>query len=589
MTDQLCLGGAVTDLLDQPACLERIVKVASAPWKRTLGVASINLEHLYHLRLETLMPAEGPQVQWLSLTDGTPLVWQARRATRTKVPKLSGADLILPILDEAEVQGLTFGVLGGSDESQQMARENMARRWPGLRVAGMWSPSRADLEDPEKAEAIARGIADAGVDILMVCLGKPRQEHWIATWGPMARAKVALAFGGTIDFLAGKTKRAPGVVSEMGLEWLWRLAHEPRRLARRYLIQCPPAEFRLLLHTHRVPALRPRPRLEPHTPDVRFVTDPDAPVDISILTVTYRNGAEVHKLVDSVRAASRGLKVRFVVTDNDSGDDTLRELRRHRDLTVVESGGNLGYAGGLNVARRHAGRARAILVLNPDLVIDQHSLRRMLAALDAPGVVAVVPQFLQTCGAPERSLRREPTFARALGDAVLGSMLPQRPGWTSETVLSPARYEKSHPVDWEVGAALMVDAEVGAAIGDWDERFFLYSEEVDYFRRLRQHGTVWYEADAHLWHAAGGSGRSQALFTLMLVNKVRYYELHHGRVPARLFGGVVAFHSVLRILDARHRAALPILVDRDRWRELPQGDRRALDGNRVGQDDAAAA
>lgn len=590
MTELFCMGGAVTDIVDRNQTLARIVEAAEGPYRRTLGVASVNLEHLFHLRLGTLMPAPSLGVEWLSLVDGTPIAWRARLAASWQVPKLSGADLILPILDAAEQEGLSFGVLGGRPDASAAAAEQIARRWPRLRIAGMWTPERAELDDPDTAAAIAEDIAQADVDILMVCLGKPRQEQWIARWGPASRVKVALAFGGTVDFLAGRIRRAPGLVSELGLEWLWRLAREPRRLAKRYLVQCPPGGYRLLLHSHELPALRPAAHVRGQAGGVRFVTDPDAAVDISVVTVTYRNGAAVHDMIDSVRAASRGLRVRFVVVDNDSGDDTMAELASYDDLVVVDSGANLGYAGGINVGRAHVGVARAVLVLNPDIVLERSALQRMLAALDTPGVVSVVPHFLRPCGAPEHSLRREPSLARTLGDAVLGSLFPRRPGWSSETVMSARQYKRSHPIVWAVGAAVMVDGRVSAEVGDWDERFFLYSEEVEYFRRLREHGTILYEAEALMWHTGGQSGTSDELFALMLVNKRRYYELNHGPVASWFFGLFIMIDSLLRIPDTRHRAALPYLRKRSRWSELPRAGRPRLGhGGPAGQGSVATA
>jgi exopolysaccharide biosynthesis WecB/TagA/CpsF family protein len=84
-------------------------------------------------------------------------------------------------------------------------------------------------------------IAGAEVTILIVCLGKPRQEEWIAEHGYASGAKVCLAFGAVVDFLAGRISRAPQWMANHGLEWAWRLLREPRRLSRRYLIQGPKA------------------------------------------------------------------------------------------------------------------------------------------------------------------------------------------------------------------------------------------------------------------------------------------------------------------------------------------------------------
>lgn len=174
-----------------------------------------------------------------------PVVWRARGVSQRQVPRLSGSDLIEPLLDAAQTLGLRFGVLGGSSEAHAQLEPVLSRRWPQLTVAGLWSPSREALDDPHGAAEVAAEIRWSRVDMLMVCLGKPRQERWIATYAPLAGVRTALAFGGTVDFLAGRVPRAPATVSNVGLEWAWRLSHEPRRLARRYLLQGPPAALAL--------------------------------------------------------------------------------------------------------------------------------------------------------------------------------------------------------------------------------------------------------------------------------------------------------------------------------------------------------
>jgi exopolysaccharide biosynthesis WecB/TagA/CpsF family protein len=109
----------------------------------------------------------------------------------------------------------------------------------------MWAPERAELTDPEGARALADAVRAAGVDLLVVGLGKPRQEHWIQHHAAASGARVLLAFGASADFLAGEVSRAPRWVQRGSAEWLYRLCKEPHRLGRRYLLQGPPAIWRL--------------------------------------------------------------------------------------------------------------------------------------------------------------------------------------------------------------------------------------------------------------------------------------------------------------------------------------------------------
>lgn len=225
---------------DEDGALQVIADSARRPHPAPLAVSSINLDHVHHFGEGRRHLGDGG-VQWLHLIDGAPIAHQVHRVTGADAPRLAGSDLIPHILDDADTRGLTVAVLGGSPEVTGPLQERMAASWPGVRFAGHWTPAREELDDPARSAAIAAELRDAGTDILLVCLGKPRQEEWIDTYGLATGAGALLAFGAVVDFLAGRVSRAPRWVSRVGLEWLWRLMLEPRRLARRYLIEGPPA------------------------------------------------------------------------------------------------------------------------------------------------------------------------------------------------------------------------------------------------------------------------------------------------------------------------------------------------------------
>ena len=221
-------------------------------------MVSANLDHVHHFarNQQLQVPREAGSwgtVRWLNLLDGAPLVWRARQLTGRQWPRLAGSDLIEPILDAAEFNGWSIGFLGGSAATHADLAAVMSRRWPNLHVAGYWAPARVDLTAAPAAQALTSQIAQAQVTLLVVCLGKPRQEEWIAEHGYASGAKVCLGFGAVADFLAGRIPRAPRWMANHGLEWAWRLMREPRRLARRYLIQGPLAYLALQRHSHLVP------------------------------------------------------------------------------------------------------------------------------------------------------------------------------------------------------------------------------------------------------------------------------------------------------------------------------------------------
>lgn len=250
--------GVPIHLVTAEPALEVIARAASHETPRPLAVASINLDHLHHFGRHAQRRAttgDGP-VEWLNLIDGAPIAAYARRETGRAYPKLSGSDLIGDVLTLAEARGLSIAVLGGAPGVTADLRARLARDWPRVRFAGHWTPPRAQLTEPEGAERVADEIREAGPDILVVCLGKPRQEQWIERYGARTGAGVMLAFGAVVDFLAGRVTRAPGWISRAGFEWAWRLMLEPRRLAHRYLVAGPPA-YLALRRSSRAVARRP--------------------------------------------------------------------------------------------------------------------------------------------------------------------------------------------------------------------------------------------------------------------------------------------------------------------------------------------
>jgi len=237
----ITIAGGPVHLVDDRQARRLIMDATHASGLPPLAVCSINLDHVHHFRRAGDDFGPDAPVRWLNLIDGAPIAQQARRVTGLAYPRLAGSDLITGILTDAAAAGLSVGVLGGSAEVTRGLRETLAARFPGARFAGHWTPSREALSDEARCASVASEIRAGGVDILLVCLGKPRQERWIAQNGPQTGASALLAFGAVVDFLAGRVSRAPRWVSRAGVEWMWRLMLEPRRLARRYLVQGPPA------------------------------------------------------------------------------------------------------------------------------------------------------------------------------------------------------------------------------------------------------------------------------------------------------------------------------------------------------------
>lgn len=295
---------------------------------------------------------------------------------------------------------------------------------------------------------------------------------------------------------------------------------------------------------------------------------PDGRADVAAVVVTYNSASDIGALIGDLRLAARDRPIRLIVVDNQSSDDTADIVRAHDDVIFVDAGGNLGYAGGINAGLRSVGQCDAVLILNPDVRLEPDAITRLREAVDDEAIGAAVPLILDGDGAAYTSLRREPSITRAIGDALFGDKIRARPSFTAETVYRPKSYLEAHNVDWATGAALLVPAAVVREVGDWNEEFFLFSEETDYFRRIRMSGrSIRFEPAAVVKHRGGGSGTSN-FGTLDAVNRVRYIERHHGRLYATAFRAVVALAEGLRSYNAVHRRHLAFILNRSRWHEL---------------------
>lgn len=175
----------------------------------------------------------------LSLVDGVPVLLAARAMGHAIKAKVSGSDLLWPLLVRAAKDDLSVYFLGGAEGSAALAVEKLASDLPKLRVVGTDAPW-IDLKAPYESQLpTVERIREKKPDLLVVGLGAPKQELWISRYQSLLGSTVSLGLGASIDFLAGRVRRAPRFMSDYGLEWLFRLALEPRRLAHRYLLRDP--------------------------------------------------------------------------------------------------------------------------------------------------------------------------------------------------------------------------------------------------------------------------------------------------------------------------------------------------------------
>jgi N-acetylglucosaminyldiphosphoundecaprenol N-acetyl-beta-D-mannosaminyltransferase len=190
-------------------------------------------------RLRKIVNAAG-----MTTPDGMPLVWLARLAGLRQVSRVYGPDLMLAELQSSLTTGHRHYFYGGRPGVADQLAAAMRARLPGLRIAGTFTPPMGSAEQLCNQEA-ASVINAAGADIVWVGVSSPKQEFWMACMRPLLQSPVLIGVGAAFDFHSGTVAQAPRWMQRAGLEWLFRLLTDPRRLWRRYLIDNPCFLFEL--------------------------------------------------------------------------------------------------------------------------------------------------------------------------------------------------------------------------------------------------------------------------------------------------------------------------------------------------------
>lgn len=170
--------------------------------------------------------------------DGMPMVWLNWLAGNRDVDRVYGPDLMLRVCTASIACGWRHYFYGGGEAVASRLADRLAQRLPGLDIAGTYCPPFRPLTDAEQDEIVAR-INASGADIVWVGLSTPKQERWMSTFRDRLDAPVLIGVGAAFDFHAGLKPQAPRWIQRAGMEWLFRLASEPRRLWKRYLVNNP--------------------------------------------------------------------------------------------------------------------------------------------------------------------------------------------------------------------------------------------------------------------------------------------------------------------------------------------------------------
>jgi N-acetylglucosaminyldiphosphoundecaprenol N-acetyl-beta-D-mannosaminyltransferase len=201
--------------------------------------------------------------------DGMPLVWWAKTRGYSHVRRVYGPDLLLACCERSLTAAYRHFFYGGGDGVADLLARRLTKRFPGLAIAGTYTPPFRPLAPEEDADVVRR-INESGADIVWVGLSTPKQEFWMADHLGRIEAPVMIGVGAAFDFHAGLKRQAPLWMQHSGLEWLFRLATEPRRLWKRYLANNPAFVWLALEELWRAaraaPILQPRPApaTQPH-------------------------------------------------------------------------------------------------------------------------------------------------------------------------------------------------------------------------------------------------------------------------------------------------------------------------------------
>jgi N-acetylglucosaminyldiphosphoundecaprenol N-acetyl-beta-D-mannosaminyltransferase len=201
---------------------------------RPAFVTTANAQHVVLLERDARLRAIYDRAD-LVVPDGYSLLLAARFSGRSLSERVTGVDMFQSLCGLAAKHGLHVFLLGGRPTSAELTAEVLRKRLPGLRVTTHCPPLGFEKNE-EELEVTAAAIRDAKPDMVFVALGAPKQEYWIHDYGLQLGAPVLIGVGGTFEMVAGMVSRAPVWMQRTGLEWLYRLCLEPRRMWRRYLI-----------------------------------------------------------------------------------------------------------------------------------------------------------------------------------------------------------------------------------------------------------------------------------------------------------------------------------------------------------------
>jgi N-acetylglucosaminyl-diphospho-decaprenol L-rhamnosyltransferase len=269
---------------------------------------------------------------------------------------------------------------------------------------------------------------------------------------------------------------------------------------------------------------------------------------VDLVVVSYNSAGELRRCVSSLAGEP---DVSAFVVDNASSDGSLETIA-DLDVTQVAQPGNYGFAHGCNAGWRR-GHSPYVLLLNPDATMDGDALRRLVAVADAdPAIGLAAPRIVEPDGTLDPSQRRFPRIRSTFAQALFLHRLFPHASWVDELVRDPARYEGPGSPDWVSGACMLIRRDVLERLGGLDEGFFLYGEDKDLCRRIRDLGyDIRFDPSVQATHEGGASAPRTSLLPVLVASRLRYARKHRSRAGAVAERAGIALGAVTHAVVTR--------------------------------------
>ena len=210
------------------------VAIKDARWRSPRIVVTPNVDHIVKLNRDPQLFSIYSTADYI-YADGAPIVLASRILRHPLIERVCGADLFMSLCTRLSESKRKILIIGGRPGEEQLILHRLGQIFPGL-IIHIICPSMEFTDNSEESRRTLRLIGEISPDVIFICLGMPKQELWALNNRSSINAHLVLCVGAALDFAIGKIRRAPKAMRRLGMEWLWRVISEPRRLWKRYFV-----------------------------------------------------------------------------------------------------------------------------------------------------------------------------------------------------------------------------------------------------------------------------------------------------------------------------------------------------------------